>query len=140
MGDLQDAAAGCAAGAQTADCENFFQGEFDSNENCGICLEQFDVDFIDLTGIYLCSEPFLTSACNGSTGCANTCATTACQECAGDQLKCEASAITGECSTFVQAGNTCIANSMQASALCSATNYPNFGSWLAAVGAHYCEQ
>jgi hypothetical protein len=136
--DLADAASACAGGAQTVECQMFFNGEFGSNGSCAQCLEQFDIDFVDLTGIYTCAEPFLSSACNNSTGCANDCVTTVCQNCAEDQTTCEGTAVSGECATLAASGNACVAASMQAKSLCSSASYPNFGGWLAGVGAHYC--
>lgn len=139
-GDLQDAAAGCAAGAETAECQDFFDGEFGSNGNCANCLEQFDIDFVDLSGIYLCAAPFLSNTCNGETGCANDCASTVCETCSGDQTTCENTAIAGECNPLVQPANDCIAASAQATAQCAQASYPNFGAWLAGVGKAYCQQ
>lgn len=138
--DITDAAAACAAGAATVECEMFFNGEEGSNFNCAQCLQQFDFDFIDLTGVYTCAQPFLSPGCNGSTGCANDCATTVCEGCAGDQTACETAAVNGECSTLATAANACVKASAQASALCAPASYPNFGAWLAAVGKHYCVQ
>jgi hypothetical protein len=138
--DLTDAAMACAAGAETAECQNFFDGEFSSNPNCANCLEQFDIDFIDLTGIYSCAYPFLNPACEGSESCANDCANTVCETCSSDQTACENAAIAGECSSFVNAANACIAGSSQATTLCAQNSYPNFGAWLAGVGKFYCEQ
>jgi hypothetical protein len=137
--DLSDAAVACAAGASTTECQAFFNGEEGSNFNCANCLQQFDFDFVDLTGIYTCAQPFLSTGCNGSTGCANDCATSVCEGCALDQATCEMTAVAGECSTLVKAANSCVTASMQANALCSSSAYPNFGAWLAAVGKHYCE-
>jgi hypothetical protein len=135
--DLSDAASACVAGAQTVDCQNFFSAEFSSNPNCANCLSQFDVDFVDLTGIYLCAEPLVSSACNGSTGCATDCINVACASC--EETTCESTVISGECSSYVTAGNACIAATAAAEALCGQASYANFGAWLQGVGAQYCE-
>jgi hypothetical protein len=137
--DLGDAATSCAGGAETAECQDFFNGEFSSNSNCASCLEQFDVDFVDLSGIYTCAFPFLSASCDSATSCANDCANSVCESCSGDQTACESGAIAGECSSFVAAANACIAASPQATALCAQASYANFGAWLGAVGLHYCK-
>jgi len=137
--DLQDVAVACASGAQTAECQSFFNGEQGANPSCAQCLGQFDVDFVALSGIYLCAEPFLSPACNGSTACASDCAGTVCQQCSGDATACETAAVAGECATLVKAGNSCVAASASATALCAQASYPNFGGWIAAVGKHYCQ-
>jgi hypothetical protein len=139
-GDISDAAGACAGGANTTECEDFFGGEFETNENCANCLEQFDFDFIQLTGIYACAEPFLSASCNTSTGCANDCTSSVCDECAGDQTACETAALDMTCATLATAANSCVAASMQANALCAQASYPNFGAWLGGVGTHYCVQ
>jgi hypothetical protein len=135
--DLSDAAAACVAGAQTVDCQDFFDAEFETNPNCANCLSQFDVDFVDLTGIYLCAEPLVSASCNTSTGCATDCISVACGMC--EETTCESSVITGECSSFVDAGNACVAATSAANALCGQASYPNFGAWLQGVGTQYCE-
>jgi hypothetical protein len=135
--DLTDAATACVAGAQTVDCQNFFSAEFGVNANCANCLTQFDVDFVDLTGIYLCAEPIVSASCDTFTGCASDCLNVACAAC--EETTCDSTAIAGECSSFVDSGNACIAASPAANALCAQSSYPNFGAWLAGVGAKYCE-
>jgi hypothetical protein len=135
--DLSDAAAACVGGAQTVDCQDFFSAEFGTNPNCASCLEQFDVDFVDLTGIYLCAEPLVSASCDGSTGCATDCINTACASC--EETTCESTVIGGECSTYVSAGDACINSTPAAASLCSASSYANFGAWLQGVGAQYCE-
>jgi hypothetical protein len=135
--DLTDAATACAAGAQTLACQEYFSAESGTNPACASCLQQFDIDFANETGIYLCAEPFLSSSCNGSTGCATDCISLACAACSDPT--CDGTVISGECSSYVTAGNTCIAASSAATALCGQASYPNFGAWLQGVGAHYCE-
>ena len=137
-GDLTDAAMACAAGAQTAGCQAFFNGEFGVNPSCASCLQQFDVDFVTRDGIYLCAAPLVSASCNGQTGCANDCISTTCQQCAGDPTACESTAIAGECSMLVNDGDTCVTGTTAANALCGQASYPNFGSWLSGVGKHYC--
>jgi hypothetical protein len=127
----------CVAGAQTVDCQNFFSAEFNVNSNCANCLSQFDVDFADLTGIYLCAEPILSATCDMSTGCTNDCINVACAAC--QETTCQSAASNGECSSFAAAGNACIAASPPATALCAQSSYPSFGAWLQGVGAKYCE-
>jgi hypothetical protein len=135
--DLTDAASACVAGAETVDCQDFFDAEFGSNPNCASCLQQFDVDFVDLTGIYLCAQPLVSASCDGSTGCASACINAACEMC--EETTCESTVISGECSAFVEAGNACITATSAANALCGQSSYPNFGAWLQGVGTHYCE-
>jgi hypothetical protein len=137
--DVTDAQTACATGASTPTCQSFFTGEDYTNPACASCLRQFDVDFADVTGIYLCAEPFLSASCNGSTGCATDCINTACASCYYTMASCDSTVISGECSSFVTAGNACIAASASASALCAQSSYANFGAWLAGVGAAYCE-
>jgi hypothetical protein len=135
--DLADAALACAGGAETVDCQDFFGAEFGTNPNCANCLEQFDIDFVDLTGIYLCAEPLVSASCDVSTGCATDCVSVACASCV--ETTCDSDAISGECSSYVTAGNACIAATAAANALCSQSSYANFGAWLQGVGAKYCE-
>ncbi len=136
--DLTDAETACVGGADSFNCETFFYGEEGSNPGCASCLQQFDIDFAALSGIYLCAEPFLSAACDGSEGCASDCMNTACTGCPSPDT-CDSTASSGECSSFVTAANACVAASASATALCAEASYANFGAWLAGVGAHYCE-
>ncbi len=136
--DITDAETACTGGASTFTCQSFFYAEDSTNPGCASCLRQFDVDWAELTGIYLCAQPFLSASCNGSTGCASDCLSKACSFCPS-VATCDMTAIAGECSSYVTAGNACVAASSSASSLCSSSGYANFGAWLAAVGAHYCE-
>ena len=139
-GDLADAADACEGGAATTDCETFFQGEYYSNSKCAECLAQFDVDFVDLTGIYACASGFVSCTCNGDTGCAANCTGTVCEMCSGDQTTCETTAQSTVCASVIQSANSCIAASSEAEALCSQSSYANFGAWFAAVGQAYCQK
>jgi len=137
--DLSDAATACAGGAESTNCTNFLNAEFSVNANCANCLEQFDYELATRTGIYLCAQPFVGPACDVSLGCAQDCESQGCGQCSGDINTCDQAARTGECSQYFTASETCLANNAAAKALCGAANYANFGAWLQAVGAHYCQ-
>jgi hypothetical protein len=138
--DLADAAAACQGGAATPECQAFIDGEFNINPNCGECMNQFDTDFVNLTGIYACASGFLSCSCNVDTGCAANCSETVCQSCSEDPT-CQSSAdsTTGVCGTQITSANSCITSDSQANTLCSSSNYANFGAWFAAVGQAYCQ-
>ncbi len=63
-GDIQNAAAGCAGGPDTAGCNAFFNFEATSNLACVKCLQAFSYDFVDGTGI--CSPFKVTRAQAGA--------------------------------------------------------------------------
>jgi hypothetical protein len=136
-GDLSDAATACAAGPESNDCQDFIDSEFNVNEPCGTCLDQFLFDFSTRTGIYLCAAPFLSGSCDVSAGCAQDCETQGCSACVEET--CDTTAQAGECSQFFGPADQCIASSMAATALCASASYANFGAWLQGVGAHYCK-
>jgi hypothetical protein len=135
--DLSDAATACAAGPESNDCQDFIDSEFNVNEPCGSCLDQFLFDFSTRTGIYLCAAALLSGACDVSAGCAQDCETQGCETCIEET--CDATAQAGECSQFFGPADQCIASSMAATTLCASTSYANFGAWLQGVGAHYCK-
>lgn len=139
--DLQDAKAACTLGFGSASCQLFFQTEPQINAACAKCLTPFESSLPDGTGIFNCVSPFVTSNCNHDTGCIGDCETTSCDQCPPTSTQqCRTQVAQGQCQTFIQ-GATCIGNALFGSAsFCNPQQYQgNYGSWLAAVGAHYCQ-
>ena len=83
----------------------------------------------------------MAAACNRSTGCATDCQDTSCTQCpagTADQCRSAVNAGGGQCNTFVQQ-TACVAGVLGVGQLCSPATYGgNFGSWLRAVGDHFC--
>jgi hypothetical protein len=144
--ELDPIQAACSApapgGPDTVACIAAFQQLAVSNPACAACLAPFDVPFTQLTGIYRCAAPFVSAACNRSTGCATDCQDTSCTQCppaSEDQCRNQVNGGGGQCNPFVQQ-TACVAPALGAGALCRPSTYPgsNFGRWLRAVGDHFC--
>jgi hypothetical protein len=140
--DLLDAAAGCADGVTSSPtCGAFYGREASSNPACAACLEVFDFDFVDQTGIRTCVAPYVSAACNHNSACVADCTREACAACDDGTSQCETQAQTGACAAFTQA-DECITQALSGpAAVCNPTTYQGkFGAWLQAVGAKYCGQ
>ena len=142
--DLQNAAAACAGGAETASCQNFFNFEFSQNAACGQCLSPFDLDFADQQGIFECIADFVSAACNQSDACTYDCTTQSCGSCSDtttyDTCRTNVDSATGQCSKFQGSSSSCEQSAYSnGAAFCNPANYANFGAWLQGVGAHYCD-
>jgi hypothetical protein len=145
MADLQAAAVACATGANTFGCQAFFTFENQTNPTCGGCLQTFDYDFSQGTGILACAAPYLDTMCNHEAACLNDCATQSCSGCPDDPstASCEnqVGSASGQCSAYSQ-GVACVAKAVLAGgpgAVCNPAAYPSgFGAWLQAVGGQYC--
>jgi len=137
--DLDALQAACAGGADTASCVAAFQVLAATNAACNACASPFNVPWNRLAGIYRCTAPFVSNACNRATGCAVDCATTSCTQCpAASQDQCTNQVNNGQCNPFVQQTN-CVAPAVQPGALCSPATYGgNYGGWLRAVADHFC--
>jgi hypothetical protein len=141
--DLQNAASACSAGAHSAGCNAFFQFEFNSNPFCAQCLQPFDYDFSEGSGIVECAAPYVDSTCNHNSACLIDCAGQSCSFCPDSttttQCRSDVTQGTGQCSTYYQ-GLSCVTNALGGSAsFCNPANYKvNFGAWLQGVGAQYC--
>jgi hypothetical protein len=139
--DLDALAAACAAGPDTVPCIAAFQVLQATNAACATCLVPFNEPFTQLTGLYRCAAPFVTAACNRSTGCASDCADTSCAQCVPanrDQCKDQVNGNGGQCLPFVQQ-TACVAPALLPGQLCSPATYgAQFGNWLRAVGDHFC--
>jgi hypothetical protein len=139
--DLDSLQVACAGGPDTGTCIAAFQVLAAANAACSACLAPFNQPFRQLSGIYRCTAPFVSNACNRSTGCATDCQDTSCTQCpAGteDQCRNQVNANGGQCNSYV-AQTFCVASALQPGSLCSPATYgANFGRWLRAVGDHYC--
>jgi len=139
--DLQDAQAACTLGLGSAACQSFIQTEQQINAACAKCLVPFEYALTDGTGIFNCVSPYVGSTCNHSTGCATDCLTQSCDQCTASlKQQCETQVEQGQCASYLQ-GVTCIGTALFGQGkFCNPQQYGgNFGSWLAGVGAHYCE-
>jgi hypothetical protein len=135
VADLDALQAGCDGG----NCEGAFAALAAINPACAACLAPFNVPFSQGTGIYRCAAPFVSAACNGTTGCASDCQDTSCAQCpAGndDQCKAVVSTAGGQCDAFGK-GVGCIAPAVRGGGLCRFDN-KTFGGWLRIVGDHFC--
>ena len=141
VGDLDALAVACSGGPDTGTCIAAFQVLAAANPACSTCLAPFDEPFNQLRGIYRCTAPFVTNACNHATGCAVDCQDTSCNQCppgSVDQCRNQVNGNGGQCRTFVNQ-TACIGGAVGPGALCSPVTYGgNFGNWLRAVGDHYC--
>jgi hypothetical protein len=139
--DLDALQAACAGGPDSASCTAAFAVLAATNAACEACLVPFDVQFTQLSGIYKCVAPFVTAACNRSTGCAIDCGNTSCTQCppaSEDQCRNQVNNNGGQCNGFVQQ-TACIAPAVGPGDLCSPATYGgSFGGWLRAVGDHFC--
>jgi hypothetical protein len=142
-GELQNAAAGCSGGAYTAGCNAFYQFESQSNGACANCLQPFDFDFADLSGLAACAAPSLDPTCNHNAACFLDCSNQTCSNCPDDPTttQCQAQVRTGQCGVFAQNATCVLPSAFPPGSLCSPMTYGNnFGAWLQAVGAKYCGQ
>ncbi|MGA7119567.1 MAG: hypothetical protein WBY94_05675 [Polyangiaceae bacterium] len=139
--EVQNAAAGCAGGPDTAGCNAFFNLESASNPACFACLQQFSYDFVDGTGIRLCVEPFLDAACNHNSACVLECVREACYNCPDtpSATLCGTQVQTGACAPYYQADVCVTAALNDAGAVCNPATYQqSYRYWFQAVGAKYC--
>lgn len=139
--DLQDAQAACSLGFNSSACRLFFQTEPQINSACAKCLVPFEFDFTNATGIFDCVSPFVSPTCNHQTGCATDCETQSCDQCPQNAVQqCKLQVEQGQCQSYFQ-NVTCIGNALFGPAsFCNPQQYGgNYGSWLAGVGAHYCQ-
>ena len=131
--DLDSLQAGCDNG----NCDGAFAALSALNPACAACLTPFNVPFVERSGIYRCAAPFVTAACNGTTGCATDCMDSSCAQCpAGNETQCHAVVNAGQCQGFVQDPG-CIAAAVGVGGLCRFDNR-TFGAWIRAVGDHFC--
>ncbi len=139
--DIQNAAAGCAGGPDTAGCNAFFNLEATSNPACFACLQQFSYDFADGTGIRLCIEPFVDAACNHNSACVLECVREACYNCPDtpSAVLCAAQVQPGACAQYYQA-DECVTSALSdAGAVCNPATYQQrYEDWFQAVGGTYC--
>jgi hypothetical protein len=139
--DLADAKAACTTGFASTSCQSFFSGEPLINAKCATCLAPFQYALTDGTGIFDCVSPYVSSTCNHDTGCISDCETQSCEQCSpSTEPTCITQVEMGQCSSYIS-GASCIGTALfGTAAFCSPTTYfGNYGDWLAAVGAHYCE-
>jgi hypothetical protein len=142
--DLQQAAAACAAGANSTACQSFFQFEFQQNQVCYNCLQPFDFDFSQNSGVVACAAASLDPTCNHNSACFLDCYNQSCAACP-DQTTfgtCEMQVVatSGQCSSFYQS-EQCVNTALAGPAsFCNPSTYSNnFGAWLQGVGAQYCQ-
>jgi hypothetical protein len=140
--DLKNAAAACMGGAHTSACDSFFSFESSANQACSNCLQQFEFDFTEGTGLLACVQPFVDSTCNHNSACLVDCTTSACFGCLDDvtTTKCQSQVVSGTCSSYYQA-DQCVVTALAGTAsVCSPTTYSgNYGAWLQGVGGQYCQ-
>ena len=139
--DLMNAASACAGGPMTSPCAAFVQFEQQSNDPCAGCLQPFELDFADQTGVLTCVAPYVDAACNHESACVEDCLETACYGCADAATtdQCKTAAQTGACTTYMQADACAVQALAGPAAFCNPMTYQgNYGAWLLAVGAAYC--
>ncbi|MGD0676447.1 MAG: hypothetical protein ABSC94_13590 [Polyangiaceae bacterium] len=140
--DLQSAATACVGGANTSSCNTFLTFEANANPACSSCLEPFEYDFIQQSGVSACLAPFLDASCNHENACMTDCVTESCFDCIDvpSSEACDLQVQTGTCATYFQ-GDACITQALNGAAIaCNSAAYANFGAWFGAVGALYCGQ
>lgn len=139
--DLDALAAACAGGADSVPCLAAFQVLQATNAACAACVTPFREPFDQANALYLCVAPFVSAACNRSTGCAADCSGTSCAQCLPanqDQCKTQVNGAGGQCLPFVQQ-TACAVAALGPGQLCSPLTYGGqFGAWLRAVGDHFC--
>ncbi len=139
--DLQDAQAACSTGLYSTPCQSFFSTLQQIHASCAKCLTPFEWVFQDGVGIFNCVSPFVSANCDHSTGCVTDCETQSCSQCpANAQQNCYQQVLQGQCQTYLT-GVQCVGNALFGQGnFCNPQQYNgNYGAWLAAVGAHYCE-
>jgi hypothetical protein len=140
--DLAAAAHACAGGANTDSCNAFLNDEGFQNSACQTCLEAFDYDFVEQTGVALCLAPYLSATCNHASACMADCVESSCYSCSDNASteQCDGQVQAGACAQYFAAG-TCVTQALASGsgALCNPAKYQsNFGAWLQAVGQAYC--
>jgi hypothetical protein len=114
-----------------------------SNFACANCLQPFDFDFSENSGVLECAAPFVDANCNHNSACLLDCTHQSCGSCqdATTTAMCQSqvSSGTGQCSSFYTA-NQCVTTALAGpAAVCNPATYmSNFGSWLQGVGGQYC--
>jgi hypothetical protein len=140
--DLKNAAAACVGGAHTASCDAYFSFENSANSACGNCLQQFEYDFSEGSGLAACVQPFVDVTCNHNSACVLDCTSSACGGCLDDATtaKCQSQVVTGVCSSYYQADQCVLTALAGKAAVCSPATYGgNYGAWLQGVGGQYCK-
>ena len=139
--DLDNAAAGCGGGPNTAGCNAFFNYEAAANPACVTCLQAFDFDFADETGIRLCVAAFVDATCNHASACAYECVREACYSCPDtpSTILCADQVNVATCASYHQ-GDGCVTTALGGpGAVCNPATYQQrFGDWLKAVGGVFC--
>ena len=136
--DLDAIQAACAMGPDVGTCIAAFQVLAATNPACSACIAPFNEPFNQGTGVYRCAAPFVSAACNHSTGCATDCQDVSCTQCpAGNEDQCRTTVVAGQCNVF-SAQAACVAPALGPGALCNPATYASFGGWLRAVGDHFC--
>jgi hypothetical protein len=141
--ELQNAAAACSGGANTAACGSFINFESSANPACANCLLPFDVDFVAQSGVLACVAPYVDATCNHSSACVVDCTNQSCFGCldSTSTSQCDSQVQSGVCSTYAQANQCAVQALGGPAAVCNPTTYQgNFGAWLQGVGAKYCGQ
>jgi len=143
--DLDSLTAACAAGPDSGTCIAAFAVLAAANPGCNACLTPFNVPFNQFKGIYTCAAPFVSAACNRSTGCATDCQDKACTQCPNgteDQCRDQVNGGGGQCNALVTQTLVNCGASIPVGSLCNPQTYgfanPNYGAWLRAVGDHFC--
>ena len=138
--DLANVRAACSAGAHTQGCQNFFAFETMQKPACASCLQQFDYDFQELTGLLTCAAPFVGAGCDHTTGCISDCISKSCSMCApGAVAQCQQDVRSGQCQQYINGAQCIIGAFMGAGSFCSPQNYGGqVGAWMQGVGGHYC--
>jgi len=141
--DLQALAAACSGGAYSNSCSSFFSFESGTNLACANCLEGFDYDFVDQTGVRSCVAPFVDATCNHNSACVADCVTESCYPCNDIPTteQCETQVQTSTCAAYFQA-DQCVTQALNGpGAVCNPITYQgSLGAWLQVVGATYCGQ
>ncbi len=142
VSDLDNAQAACGGGADSAPCNEFFQQIAVIKPKCGSCLEPYHEPLADWRGVHVCVAPFVSSTCNGQTGCYEDCTTASCDTCsAGQKNQCESQVRSSQCSSYLTTSFSCVLPALLGQgSFCNPLIYSGYGEWLRAVGDHYCGQ
>ncbi len=136
--DLDAVRTACASGPDAPTCVAAMQVLGATNAVCQSCLAPFNQPFALRAGLYRCAAPFVSAACNRSTGCTIDCAQASCAQCPdGSRAQCVDLAFGGQCASYF-GETTCTNAALATGQLCSAATYADFGLWLRAVGDHFC--
>ena len=138
--DLDALQAACAAGADSGPCIAALATLAATNAACQKCIQPFAVPWEQLSGLYLCASPQVSTACRRSMGCATDCGDKSCNQCTPDNVDDCKNTVNqpggGQCGTYVQQTN-CAAAAFAPNQPCSPFA-GNFGQWLRRVGDHFC--